>query len=99
MSDEAAPRFRAGDRLEDLCRSCKVLRTHTVFAASPEGTPLRVVCGYCGSQHNYRGGDRARRAGSAPAVVDMGGSRAGLAAAAPARQKRPQDPRMPRSRS
>jgi hypothetical protein len=26
------------------------------MAVSPEGAILRVVCGYCGSQHNYRGG-------------------------------------------
>jgi hypothetical protein len=27
-----------------------------VIAADGEGRPLRVMCGFCGSQHNYRGG-------------------------------------------
>lgn len=31
---------------------------HTVIAADREGHPIRVVCGYCQSEHNYRGGPR-----------------------------------------
>ncbi|HEX6976219.1 MAG TPA: hypothetical protein VF147_17550 [Vicinamibacterales bacterium] len=31
---------------------------HTVVAADPNGVPIRVVCGYCQSEHNYRGGPR-----------------------------------------
>jgi hypothetical protein len=31
---------------------------HTVIAADPNGVPLRVACGYCSSEHNYRGGPR-----------------------------------------
>lgn len=31
---------------------------HTVIAADPDGQPIRVVCGYCDSEHNYRGGPR-----------------------------------------
>jgi len=27
-----------------------------VIAVDGEGRPLRVLCGFCGSQHNYRGG-------------------------------------------
>jgi hypothetical protein len=49
-------RYRAGDSLEDVCRVCKTDRMHTVIAADPDGRPLRVSCGYCGSEHNYRGG-------------------------------------------
>ena len=48
-------RFRAGDSLEDLCRACKAVRGHTVIVADPEGSALRVICDYCGSQHLYRG--------------------------------------------
>jgi len=48
--------YRAGDHLDDVCRACKLVRRHTVFVAGPQGEPLRVVCDYCGSQHNYRGG-------------------------------------------
>ena len=48
---------RAGDALDDLCRVCKTVRGHTVIVADPQGLPLRVICDYCGSQHNYRGGE------------------------------------------
>jgi hypothetical protein len=50
--------YHAGDSLEDYCRACKTDRMHTVVAADPTGVPIRVVCGYCRSEHNYRGGPR-----------------------------------------
>ena len=50
--------YRAGDSVEDVCRACKTDRMHTVIAADPDGVPIRVVCGYCDSEHNYRGGPR-----------------------------------------
>jgi hypothetical protein len=48
--------YRAGESLEDLCRACKADRLHTVIAVDSDGVPIRVVCGYCHSEHNYRGG-------------------------------------------
>ena len=51
-----ARRYRAGERTPDLCRACKLTREHTVMAVDGEGRVLRVVCGFCGSEHNYRGG-------------------------------------------
>jgi hypothetical protein len=51
--------YRAGDSLEDFCRVCKTDRMHTVVAAGADGVPIRVVCGYCQSEHNYRGGPRS----------------------------------------
>jgi hypothetical protein len=51
-------KYRAGDSLDDFCRVCKIDRRHTVVAADTEGAPIRVSCGYCGSEHNYRGGPR-----------------------------------------
>ena len=51
-------RYRAGDSIEDHGRACHEDRTHAVFAVDTEGRPLRVTCGFCGSQHNYRGGPR-----------------------------------------
>jgi hypothetical protein len=48
---------KAGDSLEDFCRVCKMVRGHTVIVADPQGAALRVICDYCKSQHNYRGGD------------------------------------------
>ena len=29
-----------------------------MVAADPTGVPIRVACGYCSSEHNYRGGPR-----------------------------------------
>jgi hypothetical protein len=31
---------------------------HTVVASDQDGRPIRVVCGYCRSEHNFRGGPR-----------------------------------------
>ncbi len=64
--------YRAGESLEDYCRACKTDRQHTVMAADPQGQPIRVVCGFCGSEHNYRGGPRI----STQSAVAQGASRA-----------------------
>jgi hypothetical protein len=50
--------MKAGDTVEDFCRACKTDRMHTVVAADQAGRPIRVVCGYCHSEHNFRGGPR-----------------------------------------
>jgi len=49
---------RAGSKVDDLCRACKQVRGHTVIAANADGSAARVLCDFCGSQHNFRGGDR-----------------------------------------
>jgi hypothetical protein len=56
--------MRAGDSVEDFCRVCKLDRMHTVVAADESGVAIRVVCGFCRSEHNYRGGPRM--GGSSP---------------------------------
>ena len=70
--------YRAGDSVEDFCRACKTDRMHTVIAADPQGVPIRVVCGYCDSEHNYRGGPRIGGAPEtpvrAPASTASGGA-------------------------
>jgi hypothetical protein len=53
--------YRAGEPIEDHCRVCKSDRMHTVVAADAQGWPIRVVCDYCASEHNYRGGARIER--------------------------------------
>jgi hypothetical protein len=50
--------MRAGQSVEDYCRACKTDRMHTIVVVDGEGRPLRVSCGYCDSEHNYRGGPR-----------------------------------------
>jgi hypothetical protein len=64
--------YRAGDSIEDLCRACKIDRTHTVIVVDGAGTPLRVECGYCRSQHNYRGGPRTASSAPSPSVGRSG---------------------------
>jgi hypothetical protein len=48
---------RAGQTIRDLGRACKAGRDHTVMAVDAQGCVLRVVCDFCGSQHNFRGGE------------------------------------------
>lgn len=59
--------YRAGQSIEDFCRACKTDRMHTVMATDGAGHPIRVVCGYCRSEHNYRGGPRIDTDGRPPA--------------------------------
>jgi len=54
---------------------------HTVIVADPNGVPIRVACGYCSSEHNYRGGPR----------IEAGERQV------PARVSRLPTPRQPRS--
>jgi hypothetical protein len=55
--------YRAGETIEDFCRACKTDRMHTVVVVDETGKPIRVDCGYCHSEHNYRGGPRIDRPG------------------------------------
>src|SRR3954470_11831237 len=71
-------RYRAGESIEDYCRACKTDRQHGVIAADHEGRPIRVVCGYCRSEHNFRGGPRI-----GPVVASEGMSRSTPRADAP----------------
>jgi hypothetical protein len=57
---------RAGERIDDLCRACKALRDHTIVAVDGQGRVLRVMCGFCRSEHNYRGGGDEAPAASRP---------------------------------
>ena len=66
--------FRVGTTIDDQCAACKTARRHTVTAVA--GDTVRVICDYCGSQHQYRGGPRDAR------------PRAGTATAVPVRERR-----------
>lgn len=72
--------YRAGSSIEDYCRACKTDRIHTVIAADAAGQPIRTQCGYCRSEHNYRGGPRIDVDG-APAPVASASTGAGVAPA------------------
>jgi hypothetical protein len=60
--------YRAGGSIDDVCRACKATRAHTIIAVDERGEVLRVVCDFCGSQHNYRGGGEAEAAVAASAA-------------------------------
>src|SRR5262249_35701650 len=66
--------YRAGESIEDFCRACKVDRMHTIVVTDQSGRPLRVSCGYCHSEHNYRGGPRMASASAptAPSAKPIG---------------------------
>src|SRR5687767_15839793 len=86
MSDR---RYRAGESIEDICRACKLDRMHTVIVADPDGRPIRVACGYCDSEHNYRGGPASAR----PAVA----TRVATATAVPTKPRSGEVGRRPSS--
>lgn len=60
--DASSRRYRAGESLEDYCAACHTDRMHTIIVVDRDGRPLRVDCGFCHSQHNYRGGPRVQAA-------------------------------------
>ena len=69
--------YRVGGSIEDYCRACKTDRIHTVMAADAGGRPIRVVCDYCRSEHNYRGGPRIDPSGGAASVAERDHGRRG----------------------
>jgi hypothetical protein len=72
----SAPRtYRAGESLEDFCRACKNDRMHTVVVVDADGRPIRVSCGYCHSEHNYRGGPRVGLSGAPRSPTPGSGAR------------------------
>src|SRR5206468_3815659 len=66
LSHSPSRTYRAGESIEDYCRACKTDRMHTVVVVDGDGAPIRVDCGYCHSEHNYRGGPRIGRSGTRP---------------------------------
>ncbi|MEZ5317555.1 MAG: hypothetical protein R2752_09165 [Vicinamibacterales bacterium] len=81
MSDPR--RYRAGESIEDYCRACHIDRIHAVMAADATGRPIRVVCSYCRSEHNYRGGPRMATGGGTLARSSAAAATGGASAAAP----------------
>jgi hypothetical protein len=97
--------YQAGEAIEDYCRACKTDRMHTVVAVDANRRPVRVMCGYCRSEHNYRGGPRVDVDGSTslpstslPSTpLRAGGSPASRRPDAPATSRAdPRDARDPR---
>lgn len=82
-------RYRAGESLDDYCRACKSDRSHTIVVTDADGQPLRVACGYCHSEHNYRGGPRMDAGGSQSSHVPPPGAPARARRGAVAREPFP----------
>ena len=78
--------YRAGQAVEDYCRACHEDRSHTIIVVNGAGSPLRVQCGFCGSEHNFRGGPRT----GADAATST--ARTGRGGAADAPTARPSPP-------
>ncbi len=74
---------RAGESLEDFCRVCKTDRLHTIIVVDADETPIRVACGYCHSEHNYRGGPRIESSGASRAPAPIAGARRAQPGSAP----------------
>jgi hypothetical protein len=66
MAMNPGRRYRAGESIEDFCRACKTDRIHTVMVVDGAGIPIRVICDYCRSEHNFRGGPRIDSGGDMP---------------------------------
>jgi hypothetical protein len=88
-----ARRYRAGESIEDFCRACKTDRMHTVVAADADGRPIRVDCGYCHSEHNYRGGGRIGVEPGSRVATDSGSGRTHGSAPTSTRGSAPTSPR------
>jgi hypothetical protein len=82
--DPSGRRYRAGESLEDFCRACKTDRMHTVVVVDGDGRPIRVDCGFCHSEHNYRGGPRV---GATPGSTAPGPAAASGSSEAPERRR------------
>jgi len=75
--------YRAGESLEDFCRACKTDRMHTVIVVDGDGRPIRAACGFCGSEHNYRGGPRVGGSGASQVARTLPRTRAAQSGAGP----------------
>ena len=86
MTESEGRHHRAGETIEDLCRACHATRLHTIIAMGPDGRVARVMCDFCRSEHNYRGGggeERPRSSATAAARPATAQAPARLAPALP----------------
>ena len=72
---------------------CKIDRMHTVIVTDTDGRPLRVSCGYCSSEHNYRGGPTFARTET---TASYGGQARGRRETEPNVREQGRAPKSPR---
>lgn len=68
----SALKHKTGGEIDSYCTKCRLDLGHRIVAMV-EGTPKRVECRTCGSQHNYRK-PKSAAAEKAPAAAKAGGS-------------------------
>jgi hypothetical protein len=62
--------FELGDRVEQMCLTCKEERGHVVASISKAGKVTRVSCPICGSRVPYRAGTTQRASTKTAAAYD-----------------------------
>jgi DNA-directed RNA polymerase subunit RPC12/RpoP len=67
---EAKPTFKIGDRVEQMCLTCKEERGHVVALITKSGKVSRVSCPICGSRVPYRSGTAPRPSTKVGAAYD-----------------------------
>ena len=62
--------FKVGDRVDQMCLTCKEERGHIVVSLSNAGRITRVACPMCSSRVTYRGGTTSRASDKVSAPYD-----------------------------
>jgi hypothetical protein len=68
--EKEKPVFQLGDRVDQMCVSCKEERGHIVVSVSKAGKVTRVSCPMCASRVTYRGGTTRRESTKPGAPYD-----------------------------
>jgi DNA-directed RNA polymerase subunit RPC12/RpoP len=67
---EEKPVFKIGDRIDQMCITCKEERGHIVVSLSKTGRITRVACPMCASRVMYRAGTTRRASNKLGAPYD-----------------------------
>lgn len=62
--------FKVGDRIEQMCLTCKEERGHVVASVSTRGKITRVSCPICGARVPYKAGSIRRSSNTVSAPYD-----------------------------
>ncbi len=62
--------FMVGDRIEQMCVTCKEERGHVVASVTTTGKITRVSCPICGTRVPYKAGSTRKSSGGASAPYD-----------------------------
>ena len=68
--EKEKPKFKIGDRVDQMCATCNEERGHIVVSMSKTGKVTRVGCPMCASRVTYRGGTTRRASTKLSAAYD-----------------------------